>query len=117
MRTTFSQNSHSLITVSMLDNTSVYFWTVGTGQLERKVQLPKIDNRQVGPIAITPGEDILVTSDDPQSVVHLWNLTTGVLTRSFHTHQFLIQSMALSSDGAILATGSYDGTVNLQRIQ
>jgi mono/diheme cytochrome c family protein/sugar lactone lactonase YvrE len=45
--------------------------------------------------------------------IHQWSLPEGALVRSFKGHKDAIYSVALSPDGKILATGSYDQKIKL----
>jgi WD40 repeat protein/predicted Ser/Thr protein kinase len=52
------------------------------------------------------------------SVIHLFSSTTGQLLRSLTTnHSSWIQSVAISSDGRTLASGSHDNTIKLWDVQ
>jgi WD40 repeat protein len=45
-----------------------------------------------------------------------WNVADGSLVRTFDGHKDILYSMALSPDGTILATGSYDHKIKLWEI-
>lgn len=45
--------------------------------------------------------------------VKQWNVADGSLTRTFEGHKDTIYSMAISPDGKVLATGSYDQKIKL----
>ncbi|MEH1808709.1 protein kinase domain-containing protein [Nostoc sp.] len=64
-----------------------------------------------GTIALSPKEDILASVAD--SVIHLLSSTTGQLLRTLTGHSYRVHSVAISSDGQILASGSLDRTIKL----
>ena len=45
--------------------------------------------------------------------IHLWEMSTGENIHTFWGHSSDVQDLAFSPDGALLASGSYDGTVLL----
>lgn len=45
--------------------------------------------------------------------IRLWEVATGENIATFWGHATDIQSLAFSPDGALLASGSYDGTILL----
>ncbi|BAY27144.1 protein kinase [Calothrix sp. NIES-2100] len=64
-----------------------------------------------GRVALSPKEDILASV--ARSVIHLFSSTTGELLRTFTGHSDWVSSVAISSDGQILASGSRDNTIKL----
>lgn len=69
------------------------------------------------PIAFSPDGHTLVTHDDGKRVVQVWDVTTRALIADFHPDRYdgsdHFASVAMSRDGHVLATGSYDGKVRL----
>ncbi len=45
--------------------------------------------------------------------IHMWDIATGVLKRTFKGHKERIESLLFSSDGETLVSGSQDGTIRL----
>ncbi|MEA5564519.1 serine/threonine-protein kinase [Anabaena sp. UHCC 0399] len=64
-----------------------------------------------GRIALSPKEDILASVAG--RVIHLFSSTTGELLRTLIGHSHLVNSVAISSDGQFLASGSRDKTIKL----
>ncbi|MEH1915291.1 serine/threonine-protein kinase [Nostoc sp.] len=64
-----------------------------------------------GEIAFSPKEDILASVAG--SVIHLFSSTTGQLIRTLTGHSESVNSVAISSDGQILASASWDNTIKL----
>ena len=62
-------------------------------------------------IAFSPKEDILAIVAG--SVVHLLSSTTGQLIRTLSGHSSSVESIAISGDGQILASGCWDNTIKL----
>jgi WD40 repeat protein len=52
-----------------------------------------------------------------ESIVQLWDVNTGKLTRTIETEQSSVEDMAFSPDGKTLATGGLTGTLKLWRIR
>ena len=64
--------------------------------------------------------DVCIASDNSRFVsaggdraAFLWDVATGRVVRRFAGHSQRINALALSEDGAVLLTGSYDKTVGL----
>ncbi|WP_292876995.1 serine/threonine-protein kinase, partial [Nostoc sp. NMS1] len=64
-----------------------------------------------GTVALSPTEDILANVTG--SVIHLFSSTTGQLLRTLSGHSKGVSSVAISSDGQMLASGSSDNTIKL----
>jgi WD40 repeat protein len=95
---------------SMFAKTSI--WNLRTGELIRTFK----NEQRPGDViatAISPDSEILVTSHEGESVIRIWNLQTGELIRTLEGHSSQINSVAISPDGQILATGSADGTIRI----
>ncbi|WP_335016982.1 WD40 repeat domain-containing protein [Nostoc sp.] len=65
-------------------------------------------------IALSPKEDILASVAG--RVIHLFSSTTGQLLRTLSGHSERVNSVAISSDGQMLASGSDDKTIKLWSI-
>jgi WD40 repeat protein len=59
-----------------------------------------------------PDDNYLISGDE-YGGIDIWNLISGSLQARFRGHTDAISSCAISSDGALLATASYDRTVKL----
>lgn len=70
-----------------------------------------LSTKPITAIAITPDGLTLATSTSNQ--IQLWNVPTGMLTRSLPGHTDWITALATSADGLTLASASFDGTVKL----
>ncbi|MEH2125441.1 MAG: protein kinase [Nostoc sp.] len=67
-----------------------------------------------GKIALSPKEDILASVVD--SIIHFLSSTTGQLLRTLSGHSSSANSVAISSDGQMLASGSRDNTIKLWEV-
>ncbi|MDZ8029829.1 serine/threonine-protein kinase, partial [Nostoc sp. DedSLP04] len=67
-----------------------------------------------GKKALSPKGDILASLAG--KVIHLFSSTTGQLLRTLGDHSDSVNSVAISSDGQILASGSRDKTIKLWNV-
>ncbi|MEH2182811.1 serine/threonine-protein kinase, partial [Nostoc sp.] len=67
-----------------------------------------------GIVVLSPKEDILASVAG--SVIHLFSSTTGQLLRTLSGHSSSVNSVAISSDGQMLASGSNDKTIKLWNV-
>ncbi|MBN1120891.1 MAG: PD40 domain-containing protein [Anaerolineae bacterium] len=78
-------------------------------------------SERVTSIAYSPDGVYLATSPDPllddNAVIVLWNIASGQPTYELHGHKRYIHDLAFSSDGNLLASGSFDGTAILWNVE
>jgi WD40 repeat protein len=60
------------------------------------------------------GHELAASSDD--TTIRVWNLVGGE-SRTFHSHDKLVRTIAFSPDGRWLATGSEDRTIHIRDLQ
>ena len=65
----------------------------------------------VNDVAFLPGERALSASDDGS--IGLWDLTRGELITRLNGHQANVTAIAVSADGRLAASGSWDRTVRI----
>ncbi|WP_442937209.1 protein kinase domain-containing protein [Nostoc sp.] len=70
--------------------------------------------RNSGIITLNPKEDILASVAG--SVIHLFSSSTGQLLRTLSGHSESVWSVAISSNGQMLASGSGDNTIKLWNV-
>ena len=75
---------------------------------ERAVTLPEEANW----LAFAPGGDVVATAGG-DSVVRLWNLANGAVTRELVGHQDKVTNVTFSEDGRLVLSGSMDGAAVL----
>jgi WD40 repeat protein len=95
----------------------LFLWDPITGGLKRTLQMTW-DGTDV--LAFTPDGKGLATAAVLQGwhrEVNFWDVETGQLQRSFAGHRAEITGVAVGPDGAMLASGSADGTIKLWNIQ
>ncbi|KAG6608127.1 BEACH domain-containing protein B, partial [Cucurbita argyrosperma subsp. sororia] len=92
------------------------FFGVGSDILSpRKIGSPLAENFELGGQCFatmpTPAENFLVSCGNWDNSFHIISLTDGRLLQSIRQHSDVVSCAAVTSDGSILATGSYDTTV------
>jgi WD40 repeat protein len=106
-----SPDGQTLIGGSLNGNTKL--WAVETGEAVRS--LP--DRPSIQSIAVSPanpaGQPVLMASGDYQGGIELHNLSTGEQHHSMQVPDTVVQSVAFSPTGQMLASGHWDGTLNL----
>lgn len=63
----------------------------------------------------SPDGTLLATAGYDQ-IIHLWEIASGKLLRSFPSHNGAIYDLAFSPDGAVLASASGDGTCKIWQV-
>jgi WD40 repeat protein len=88
---------------------SVALWDTDTGRLGRVIQgpLPPVRNA-----VLSPHGRQLAVSVETENIAHLYDCATGA-ERQLAGHGDFVSGLAFSPDGALLATGSMDGTIRL----
>lgn len=90
----------------------IEFWHSETGRPTGKPLRTLLD--QVWSIGFSPdGARIVSGGSHSTKHVRIWNVSTGELVFALAGHVDLVRSVAYSSDGRMIVTGSYDGTVRL----
>ncbi|MFW9915558.1 MAG: serine hydrolase [Candidatus Thorarchaeota archaeon] len=119
----FSRDESMIISGS-LDET-VKLWNVGTGEIVREL----LTNHSIWSIAHSPVDHILAVAVDPSITwpnrywltfgelhdcfIQLWDINNGEIIDILRGHRNAIESVKFSTDGAILASASWDWQVKL----
>ncbi|KAJ0974642.1 hypothetical protein J5N97_016607 [Dioscorea zingiberensis] len=92
------------------------FFGIGSDVLPpRKVGTPLAENfelrRQCLATMHTSGESYLISCGNWENSFQIISLNDGRIVQNIHQHKDVVSCVAVTSDGSILATGSYDTTV------
>ncbi|KAK7353018.1 hypothetical protein VNO80_18450 [Phaseolus coccineus] len=92
------------------------FFGVGSDILSpRKIGIPVPENVELGAQCFatmqTPSENFLISCGNWENSFQVISLSDGRLVQSIRQHKDVVSCVAVTSDGNILATGSYDTTV------
>ena len=94
----------------------IRLWDARTYEVIRTI-LPPLTCRRQFALAFSPRGDYLASGawwDGTEKVsIRLWEVDTGENIATFWGHPTDIQDLAFSPDGALLASGSFDGTILL----
>lgn len=106
-----SADGSTLVVGSLNGETKL--WNLTTDQPVRSfTDRPAIQSIAVSPPA-APNQPQLFASSDYQGGIELYDLSNGELRRTLEGHSTVVQSVAFSPDGKILASGCWDKTINL----
>ncbi|XP_006338039.1 BEACH domain-containing protein B isoform X2 [Solanum tuberosum] len=97
------------------------FFGIGSDILPpRKIGSPLAENIELGAQCFgtlsTPSESFLITCGTCENSFQVISLTDGRMVQSIRQHKDVVSCISVTSDGSILATGSYDTTVMIWEI-
>lgn len=97
------------------------FFGIGSDILPpRKIGSPLAENIELGAQCFgtlsTPSEIFLITCGTCENSFQVISLTDGRMVQSVRQHKDVVSCISVTSDGSILATGSYDTTVMIWEI-
>ncbi|KAK1322909.1 hypothetical protein QJS10_CPA02g00135 [Acorus calamus] len=91
------------------------FFGIGSDVLTRKVGIPLAENIELGAQCFTtlqtPNENFMVLCGNWENSFQVISLNDGRMVQNIRQHKDVVSCLAVSSDGSVLATGSYDTTV------
>ncbi|MDE0088203.1 MAG: sigma-70 family RNA polymerase sigma factor [Candidatus Poribacteria bacterium] len=100
-----------------LDN-EIRLWCVK--QFTKVLSIPQPEkNRQTYPLAFSPcGQSLAAATSwqegsEKMAAIRIWDVSTGEQIHSFQGHNSLVQSLAFSPNGTMLASGCSNGTIFL----
>jgi len=107
-----SPDGNTLISGSL--NGELKLWNLATDQpMLSFVDRPAIQSIAVSPVSAQSSQPGLFASSDYRGGIELYDLPSGELRRRLSGHATVVQSVAFSPDGQMLASGCWDKTVNL----
>lgn len=97
-----------------LDN-EIRFWCAKQFTKVRSIPQPE-PNRQTHPLAFSPCGQYLAAAtcwqkDSENRAIRIWDVKTGEQIHAFQGHNSLVQSLAFSPNGTMLAVGCCNGTI------
>lgn len=102
----YSRDGTTLVTAS--NDQTARLWDLVSGENIATFAHPE----GVNSAELHPTEPLLATATQGQDPnVRLWDLTTGEVIEPFYDHPQLVNDLAFSPDGTILATAAQDGVV------
>jgi WD40 repeat protein len=108
---TFSPDGRSL--ASLTQAGKIMLWDAATGRRMRTFHPRAGTMPWRGGIAFSPDGRLLATGG-PGCVISLWDIATGEpVFRDLEGHVDMVDCVAVSPDGGIVASGSVDGTIRL----
>ncbi|KAK6938070.1 PH-BEACH domain [Dillenia turbinata] len=98
------------------------FFGIGSDILSpRKIGSPLAENIELGAQCFatmhTLHENFLITCGNWENSFQIISLTDGRMVQSIRQHKDVVSCVAVTSDGSILATGSYDTTVMVWEVR
>jgi WD40 repeat protein len=97
-----------------LSDGKIFYWKNFQSETEKPVLLATIPNSNWGDISFNPQKNIVAAgTGNNQGAIYLWDITNGQQLSSLRGHKGKITGISFSSDGALMATASYDGSVRL----
>lgn len=99
---------------------AIHFWDVATGEelglLEADVGAKNHQGGEQPPLIFSADSRTVATALTLNHEVRLWDVATRKLLQSFDGHQKKVLSVALSSDGKLLAAGGEDESIRVWEI-
>lgn len=100
-----------------LSNGKIYFWKNFSAAEEKPQLLATIPDGNWGEINYNPQKNIVAAgTGNNQGAIYMWDVSTGNQIASLRGHTAKITGISYSSDGELMASGSYDGSVRIWRL-
>ena len=107
---------------SCSDDCTAKLWSMGSTACVRDLtshtkQIYALRWSPTGPGSPTPNADLLLATASFDSTVRLWDPHTGACKHSLSKHSEPVYSVAFSSDGKYLASGSFDKCLHIWSVK
>lgn len=97
-----------------LSDGKVLFWKNLDTNPEGPSILASVPDGNWGEVSFNPSRNLVAAgTGNNQGAIYLWEVPSGKLINSLRGHTAKITGIGFSSDGALMATASYDGSVRL----
>ena len=97
-----------------LSDGKIFYWKDFKSADAKPSLLANIPDGSWGEISYNPQKNIVAAgTGNNQGAIYLWELETGKQTSSLRGHTAKITGIGFSTDGTLMATASYDGSVRL----
>ena len=97
-----------------LSDGKIIYWKNFQSEQEKPTLLASIPDGNWGDICFNAQKNIVAAgTGNNQGAIYLWNITNGQQLSSLRGHTAKITGISFSSDGSLMASASYDGSVRL----
>jgi WD40 repeat protein len=97
-----------------LSDGKIFYWKNFMSAEEKPTLLANIPDGSWGEISYNPAKNIVAAgTGNNQGAIYLWDLETGKQASSLRGHTAKITGIGFSTNGALMATASYDGSVRI----
>jgi WD40 repeat protein len=97
-----------------LSDGKILYWKSVLSEQDKPVLLANIPDGNWGDVNFNSRKNIVTAgTGNNQGAIYMWDLNTGKLTLSLRGHTAKITGINFSSDGSLMASASYDGSVRI----
>ena len=97
-----------------LSDGKIFYWKNFQSEQEKPALLANIPDGNWGEISFNSQKNLVAAgTGNNQGAIYLWDITSGNQTSSLRGHTAKITGISFSSDGTLMASASYDGSVRI----